>query len=69
VRKTKFDMGGFCEERFEGLEDHHGASIRDERVEASNSCVRTLIFDFLSFIAFLLEFFLLFIHPFYFFLA
>jgi hypothetical protein len=35
-------------------------------VEASNSCVITLIFGSFSFIVFLLEFFLHFIHPFYF---
>jgi hypothetical protein len=37
-------MGGVHEERFEGLMYHQGASIIYERVEASNSCVRTLIF-------------------------
>jgi hypothetical protein len=40
----KLDMGGVCEKRFEGLMYHQGASIRYERVEASNLCVRTLIF-------------------------
>jgi hypothetical protein len=38
-------MGGVCEERFEGLVYHQRASIREERVEASNSCAITLIFD------------------------
>jgi hypothetical protein len=37
-------MGGVCEERFEGLVYHQEASIRQERVEASNSYARTLIF-------------------------
>jgi hypothetical protein len=46
-------MRGVCEERFEGLIYHQGASIRQERVEASNSYVRTLIFNSFSFIAFL----------------
>jgi hypothetical protein len=41
---TKLDMGGVREERFEGLMYHQGASIRYKRVEASNSCARTLIF-------------------------
>jgi hypothetical protein len=35
---TKLDMGGAREERSEGLVYHQGASIREERVEASNSC-------------------------------
>jgi hypothetical protein len=48
----KLDMRGVCEERFEGLVYHQGASIRYERVEASNSCSRTLIIGFFSFIAF-----------------
>jgi hypothetical protein len=38
-------MGGVREKRFEGMVYHKGASIRYERVKASNSCVRTLIFD------------------------
>jgi hypothetical protein len=57
------DMGGVCEERFEGLKYQQGANIRYKRVEASNSCARTLIFGSFSFIAFLSKFFL-FIHPF-----
>jgi hypothetical protein len=42
---TKLDMGGVHEERFKGLVYQQGASIRYERMEASNSCGRTLIFD------------------------
>jgi hypothetical protein len=41
---TKLDMGGVREERFEGLVYHQRASIRYERVKASNSCARILIF-------------------------
>jgi hypothetical protein len=43
---TKLDMRGVREERFEGLVYHQGAIIgeKDRRVEASNSCARTLIF-------------------------
>jgi hypothetical protein len=41
---TKLDMGGVREERFEGLMYHQGASIKYERVEARNSCARSLIF-------------------------
>jgi hypothetical protein len=37
-------MRGVREERFEGLVYHQGVSIRYERVKASNSCARTLIF-------------------------
>jgi hypothetical protein len=37
-------MGGICKERFEELKYHQGASIRYERVEAGNSCAKTLIF-------------------------
>jgi hypothetical protein len=55
---TKLDMGGICEERFEGFVYHQGASIRYERVEASNSCARTLILGFVSFIVFFIQFFL-----------
>jgi hypothetical protein len=57
---TKLDMGGVREERFERLVYHQGASIRKDRVEASNSCIRTLIFG--SF--FLLPFCQVFSHPF-----
>jgi hypothetical protein len=52
---TKLDMEEVCEERFKGLIYHQRASIRYERVEASNSCVITLIFGsflLLSFIKF-----------------
>jgi hypothetical protein len=52
---VKLDMGGVREERFEGLVYHQGASIRYERVKASNSCARTLIFGsflLLSFVKF-----------------
>jgi hypothetical protein len=35
-------MRGVCEEGFEELVYHQEASIRYERVEASNSCFRTL---------------------------
>jgi hypothetical protein len=52
---TKFDMGRVCEERFEGLVHHQGASIRYERVKTSNSCDRIFIFGsflLLSFIKF-----------------
>jgi hypothetical protein len=52
---TKLDMGGVHKERFGGLVYHQGASIRYKRVEASNSCARTLIFGFfllLSFVKF-----------------
>jgi hypothetical protein len=49
--------------RFEALEYHQGVSIRYERVEASNSCAKTLIFNSFSFFAVLSVFFL-FIHPF-----
>jgi hypothetical protein len=54
---TKLDMRGVCEERFEGLVYQQGASIRYERVEAINLCVRTLIFGSFSFIIFLSSFF------------
>jgi hypothetical protein len=54
---TKLDMRGIHEKRFEGLVYHQGASIRYKRVEASNSCARTLIFGSFSFIAFLSKFF------------
>jgi hypothetical protein len=37
-------MGGVHKERFEGLVNHQGASIRYERVKANNLCARTLIF-------------------------
>jgi hypothetical protein len=47
-------MRGVREEIIEGLEYHQGGSIRYERVEASNSCARILIFSSFSFIAFLL---------------
>jgi hypothetical protein len=50
-------MRGVREERFKELEYHKEASIRYERVEASNSCVRTLIFGFFFFIVFLSSFF------------
>jgi hypothetical protein len=40
----KLDKGEACEERFKRLVYHQRASIRYERVEASNSCTRTLIF-------------------------
>jgi hypothetical protein len=53
----KLDMRGVCEERFEGLVYQQGASIRYERVEAINLCVRTLIFGSFSFIIFLSSFF------------
>jgi hypothetical protein len=46
-------MGGVCEEIFEGLVYHQEASIRKERVEASNLCSRTLIFNFFYFIVLL----------------
>jgi hypothetical protein len=52
---VKLDMRGVREERFEGLVYHQGVSIRYERVEANNSCVRTLIFGsflLLSFVKF-----------------
>jgi hypothetical protein len=60
---TKFDIGGVREERFEGLVYHQGASIRQEKVEASNSCIRILIFNsflLLHFVSFFPAFFLLF---------
>jgi hypothetical protein len=41
---------GRVEERFEELKYHQGVSIRYERVEASNSCARTLIFGSSSFV-------------------
>jgi hypothetical protein len=56
----KLDKGGACEERFKRLVYHQGASIRYERVEASNSCTRTLIFGSI----FLLPFCHVFPHPF-----
>jgi hypothetical protein len=62
---TKLDMRGVREERFEGLIYHQEASIRYERVKASNLCARTLIFD--SFL--LLSFVKLFSHPFFIFLT
>jgi hypothetical protein len=49
---TKLNMGGVREERFEGLMYHQGASIREERVEASNSCTRSLIFGSLILLPF-----------------
>jgi hypothetical protein len=49
---TKLNMGGVREERFEGLVYHQRASIRDERVEASNSCTRSLIFGSLILLPF-----------------
>jgi hypothetical protein len=42
------------EDRFEGLEYLQGASLISERVEASNSCDRTLISGFLCFTLFCL---------------
>jgi hypothetical protein len=51
------------EERFEGLEYRQEVSNGYERVNASNSCVRILIFGSSSFIVFMLVFFL-FIHSF-----
>jgi cellulose synthase/poly-beta-1,6-N-acetylglucosamine synthase-like glycosyltransferase len=59
------------EERFEGLKYHQGTSNRKERVEASNSYIRTLIFGFFCFIAcfiaFLSEFLFFLFTPFCFF--
>jgi hypothetical protein len=52
-RKTKLDMGGIHEEKFEGLEHQQGVSIRQERVKTSNSRVRTLTLVSSSFGAFL----------------
>jgi hypothetical protein len=52
---VKLDIRGVREERFEGFVYHQGASIRYERVEANNSCARTLIFGsflLLSFVKF-----------------
>jgi hypothetical protein len=49
------------EERFEGLEYRQEVSNGYERVNASNSCVRILIFSSSSFIVFMLVFFFLFI--------
>jgi hypothetical protein len=57
---TKLDIRGVCKERFEELVYHQGASIKEERVKASNSYARTLIFG--SF--FLLPFYQVFSHPF-----
>jgi hypothetical protein len=54
---TKLDIGGVREDRFKRLVYHQGANIRCERVEASNSCARILIFDSFSFIVFLSKFF------------
>jgi hypothetical protein len=54
--KRRSNLACVCEERFEGLKYHQGVNIRYERVEASNSCVKTLIFDFSSFIYFLCYF-------------
>jgi hypothetical protein len=51
-------MGEVCKERFEGLVYHQGASIRWERVEADNSCVRTLIFDSVLLLPFVKFFFM-----------
>jgi hypothetical protein len=62
---TKLDMGGVRKEIFKGLVYHQGASIRYERVKASNSCARTLIFG--SF--FLLPFIKFFSCPFFTFLT
>jgi hypothetical protein len=42
---TKFDMRGVHEEWFKRLVYHYKASIRYERVKATNSCVRILIFS------------------------
>jgi hypothetical protein len=53
----KLDMEGVREERFEGLLYHQGASIRQERVEASNSCARTLIFGSVFLLHFVMFFF------------
>jgi hypothetical protein len=55
---AKLDMRGVREERFEGLVYHQGASIRYERVEANNSCARTLIFDSFLLLSFVKFFFL-----------
>jgi hypothetical protein len=52
-------MGGVRDEIFEVLEYNQELAL-DRRVEASNSCVRTLIFGSFSFIAFLSGFFCLF---------
>jgi hypothetical protein len=54
--KRRSNLACVCEERFEGLKYHQGVNIRYERVKASNSCVKTLIFDFSSFIYFLCYF-------------
>jgi hypothetical protein len=50
---TKLDMKEVREERFKGLVYHQGASIRYERVKASNLYARNLIFG-----SFLLLFFI-----------
>jgi hypothetical protein len=50
-------MGGVREERFEGLMYHQGASIRLERVEASNSCVGILIYGSFFLLSFIKVFF------------
>jgi hypothetical protein len=55
-------MGGVREERFEELVYHQGASIRYERVEASNSCARTLIFGSFLLLLFVKFFSLSFFH-------
>jgi hypothetical protein len=52
---TKLNMGEVLQEIFKGLVYHQGASIREERLEASNLCVRILIFGsflLLSFVKF-----------------
>jgi hypothetical protein len=56
----KLDTRGVRKERFKGLVYHQGVSIRYKRVEASNSCAGTLIFDFFFFIVFCQSFFCLF---------
>jgi hypothetical protein len=51
----KLNMRKICEERFKVLMYHQGASIRYERVKASNLCGRNLIFGsflLLSFVKF-----------------
>jgi hypothetical protein len=55
--RPNMTMWGVCEEWFKGLEYHQGASIISERVEATNSYVRTLIFGSSYFITFLLVFY------------
>jgi hypothetical protein len=51
-------MGEVLKEIFEGLVYHQGASIREERVKASNLCARILIFGSFFLLSFVNFFFL-----------